>query len=138
MESLKVKDYMNSRPVVFDLEMTVAEAVEKLLQSGQIGGPVLGENHKVIGFVSEQDCLKKMIESTYYREQAGRVKDVYRTDVLTVNTYDSILELGQQMLGAKPKIYPVVDDDHQLVGIISRRDVLKAIDVHLQDEYHAE
>jgi predicted transcriptional regulator len=56
-------------------------------------------------------------------------------EVLTVKPYDSILELAQRMLKEKPKIYPVVDDGGYLLGTISRSDVLKAIDVQLQDGY---
>ncbi len=135
MESLQVSDYMNRHPVRSTIEMPVAEAVERLLNTHQTGGPVVDENGKVVGFLSEQDCLSQMIESSYYREQVARVKDIMRTDVLSTKPYDSVLELAQQMLGNKPKIYPVVDDDGELVGSISRPDVLRAIDVQLQDGY---
>lgn len=135
MESLQVSDYMNRHPVRFSIEMPVAEAVELLLNTHQTGGPVVDEKGRVVGFLSEQDCLSQMIESSYYREQVARVKDIMRTDVLSKKPYDSVLELAQQMLGNKPKIYPVVDDDGELVGSISRPDVLRAIDVQLQDGY---
>lgn len=135
MESLKISDYMNRHPVTFSIEMPVAEAVEKLLVSRQTGGPVMDEKNKVVGFLSEQDCLTQMIESSYYREQVARVKDIMQTDVLSVKGYGSILELAQKMLTAKPKIYPVLDDDGYLLGSIGRSDVLRAVDVQLQDGY---
>lgn len=135
MESLRVSDYMNHHPVTFKTEMPVAEAVERLLNTHQFGGPVLDENNKLVGFVSEQDCLKQMIESSYFREQVARVKDIMRTEVLTTKPYHSVLELAQQMLGEKPKIYPVLDDDGILLGIIGRTDILNAIDVQLRDGY---
>lgn len=126
---------MNRHPVTFSIEMPVAEAVEKLLVSRQTGGPVMDEKNKVVGFLSEQDCLTQMIESSYYREQVARVKDIMQTDVLSVKGYGSILELAQKMLTAKPKIYPVLDDDGYLLGSIGRSDVLRAVDVQLQDGY---
>lgn len=135
MESLKVNDYMNRRPVTFTTEMPVAEAVERLLAGSQTGGPVLDSRNKVVGFLSEQDCIAQMITSSYYREQVARVKDIMRVDVLTVKTYDSILEIAQRILTEKPKIYPVVDDDGYFEGTISRADVLYAIDVQLRDGY---
>lgn len=135
MESLQISDYMNRHPVTFTSEMPVAEAVERLLTTRQSGGPVLDGNNKVIGFVSEQDCLEQMIASTYYREQVARVKNIMRVEVLSVKPYGSILELAQQMLDVKPKIYPVLDDDGYLLGTISRTDVLRAIDVQLRDGY---
>jgi len=39
------------------------------------------------------------------------------------------------MLKNKPKVYPVVDDQQNLIGIISRTDVLRAIDLHLRSGY---
>lgn len=135
MESLKIQDYMNKRPVTFSAPMPVAEAVERLLFSSQTGGPVLDASQKVVGFLSEQDCIEKMIVSSYYRERAARVDEIMTKDVLSVKPYDSILELAQRMLKEKPKIYPVTDDGGYLLGTISRSDVLKAIDVQLQDGY---
>ncbi len=135
MESLQVNEYMNVRPVTFTCNMTVAQAVEKLLQSKQTGGPVIDDKNKVIGFLSEQDCLKQMIASSYYREQVAQVKDIMKTDVLAIKSYMSVMELAQKMLLEKPKMYPVVDDDGYLLGSINRSALLHAIDVHLHDGY---
>ncbi|AWL11846.1 hypothetical protein HMF8227_01368 [Saliniradius amylolyticus] len=135
MESLKVSDYMNRRPLLFTPEMTVAEAVEIFLNGHQTGGPVCDGYRKVVGFLSEQDCLNRMLESSYYREQVARVKEVMQTDVMTVKPYTSIIDLAQQMLTEKPKVYPVVDDDGVIKGIITRTDVLYAIDIQLHDGY---
>lgn len=135
MESLKVSDYMNPRPVLFTAEMPVAEAVEKLLNCRQTGGPVVDDNRQLVGFLSEQDCLKQMVESSYYREQVARVKDIMHTDVISIKPYASVIDLAQQMLGDKPKLYPVVDDGQKLLGTIARHQVLKAIDVQLHDGY---
>ena len=135
MESLKVGDYMNIHPVTLKAEMTVAEAVSKLLESHYPGGPVVDGRNRLVGFLSEQDCLAKMFESGYYNEQAARVADIMRTEVLSLKPYASVLDLAQQMLGAKPKVYPIVDDDGVLVGSICRADVLRALDLHLRDGY---
>ncbi|MBT0587228.1 CBS domain-containing protein [Alteromonas oceanisediminis] len=137
MESLLVSDYMNNRPVKLHIDMPVAEAVELLVQSKQIGGAVVDSHMKVVGFLSEQDCLAQMITSSYYREQVCRVADIMKSEVLSVKPYSSVLNLAQQMLKAKPKVYPVVDDDGILVGSINRTEVLNAIDVQLRSGYSA-
>lgn len=135
MESLKVVNYMNRRPVKLTPEMPVAEAVESLLLSKQTGGPVVNKQGELVGFLSEQDCLSRMITSSYYREQVCRVEEIMRSEVLTVKEYDSILALAERMLKEKPKVYPVVDDDGILVGAINRSEVLNAIDVQLRSGY---
>jgi CBS domain-containing protein len=135
MESLQIKDYMTARPVALSATMTVAEAVELLLEKKQTGGPVLGIDKKVVGFLSEQDCIRQMIESSYYRERVCKVSEIMKTEVLSVKPYDSIIELAQLMTKQKPKIYPVVDDDGYLVGAIDRSSVLKALDMQLHSGY---
>ncbi|MFT4924604.1 MAG: CBS domain-containing protein [Phenylobacterium sp.] len=135
MESIKVADYMNKRPVTFKIDMTVAEAVERLLHSHQIGGPVIDSHKHVVGFLSEQDCLAHMLEATYLGESHCTVYELMHKEPLTVTPNDSVLDLAQQMRGAKPKLYPVTDDEGRLVGIITRSDVLKAIDVQLHAMY---
>ncbi|MEQ3639565.1 MAG: CBS domain-containing protein [Alteromonas sp.] len=135
MESLQVSDYMNTHPVKLNAEMPVAQAVEALLFTQQSGGPVLDIKGRVIGFLSEQDCIATMIASSYYREQICRVGDIMKTPVLSVKPYMSVIELGELFLKQKPKVYPVVDDDGILLGCINRTSVLKAIDVQLNDGY---
>ena len=132
MKSLKVSDYMQLHPVTLTIDMPVAAAVDKLLKAAHIGAPVVNDNDTVIGWVSEQDCLASLLESSYYCEQVALVNDVMQANVLTAKPSDSIIELAQQMLTAKPKVYPVIDDDGVLVGIISRRNVLNAIDQQQQ------
>lgn len=128
---------MNRHPVTFTEEMSVEEAVNKLILAEQLGGPVINKEKKVIGFVSEQDCLSRMLSGTYHLQQSASVKDVMRTEVLTVKSYHGIVYLAQTMLQAKPKVYPVVDDDGYLLGVISRTDVLRAIDLELHSHYKA-
>ncbi len=126
MESLKVKDYMNARPVTFTENMSLSAALDKLLTAKQIGGPVINEHKQVVGFISEQDMIHKLLKVGYHCQDSHTVSECMRTDVLTVSGDDTIIVLAETMTGQKPKIYPVVDDG-RLVGVITRRDVLTAI-----------
>jgi CBS domain-containing protein len=142
MESLEIKEYMNHYPVTFTPEMAIGEASLRFLKTKQIGGPVIDENHKLLGFISESDVLARMLDIIYHNEHIAYVKDIMRKEVLSVKPYDSIFELGQTMLKDKPKVYPVVDDNGSLLGTISRNDVLQAFDRHAsnrlaQDKAHA-
>ncbi|WP_406667155.1 CBS domain-containing protein [Gallaecimonas sp. GXIMD1310] len=136
MASLTIRDHMQRHPLTLEPDMPVALAVEKLLAGTQTGAPVVDKQLRLVGFVSEQDFLAKLIESSYHCELVAKVSDVMRTDVLTVGPDDSVLELGQQMTGQKPKIYPVIEDG-VLVGIINRRQVLRAMDNHLETCFKA-
>ncbi|WP_417684633.1 CBS domain-containing protein [Pseudidiomarina gelatinasegens] len=136
MHSLKVVDYMNRHPVRFAPDMSIEAAVSILLQSSQRGGPVVDEQNKLVGFLSEQDCLAAMLRDTYHNEQSATVSDcMYQGEVVTVDANTSVTDLAQQMTANKPKMYPVINTDRQLVGVITRSDILRAIDLHLRDGY---
>lgn len=127
---------MNHRPVAFRGSETIVEAVERLLQSKSSGGPVINENKQVIGFISEQDCIKAMLTSTYHSGEAlQNVADVMQKNVLTKKPYDSVLQLAEDMNSNKPRVYPVVDDDLKLIGSINRTDIIQALDLHLHSIY---
>ncbi|WP_299236466.1 CBS domain-containing protein [uncultured Halomonas sp.] len=90
------------------------------------GAPVVDGNDQLIGFISEQDVMGKVLESAYLNDEPPLVSDLMRHEVLSVSPTKSITDLAQEMLGNKPKVYPVVEQ-HRLVGIVTRRDVLDAI-----------
>lgn len=136
MESVKIKDHMNHRPIFFMGTETVVEAVEKLLQSKSSGGAVVDSEKKVVGFLSEQDCLKAMLSSTYHSGEASQcVSEVMNTEVMLVKSYDTILAVAEDMLTKRPRVYPVVDDDGHLVGSVNRTNILNALDKHLHSIY---
>jgi predicted transcriptional regulator len=135
MESLQIKDYMNNYPVTFTEDMVVEEASLRFLKTKQIGGPVIDKNQKLVGFLSESDVMTKMLQTIYHNEHTSDVAALMRKDVLSVKPYDSVLELAQNMQANKPKVYPVVDDDGNLLGTICRNDVLQALDKHLHSSF---
>lgn len=133
MESLQIKEYMNHYPVTFTPEMAIEEASLRFLNTKQTGGPVIDKNHQLLGFISERDVLAKMLDVLYHNEHIANVEDIMRKEVSSVKPYDSIFELGQRMLKNNPKIYPVIDDDGNLLGTICRNNVLQAFDQHTRN-----
>jgi predicted transcriptional regulator len=133
MYSLKVKDYMTLQAVTFTKDMSLTAALNKVMKSVVLGGPVIDENKKVVGFLSEQDLLDKLVKSSYHCQDTHTVQECMHQDVLSVSPEMSIIELADMMKVGKPKVYPVVDDKGKLVGIITRRDVLRALAMTLNE-----
>ncbi|MGM0702559.1 MAG: CBS domain-containing protein [Pseudomonadota bacterium] len=90
------------------------------------GVPVVDSHDHLIGFISEQDVLGKVLESAYLNDEPPLVNELMRHEVLSVSPTKSITDLAQEMLGPKPKVYPVTEQK-RLVGIVTRRDVLSAL-----------
>lgn len=132
MENLQVKQFMTPKSIEFTRDMNLQLAVEKLLISDLIGGPVVNDQGQVIGWLSEQDCLAKIIEASYYCDHTALVEDVMSTAPLSVPGELSIVDLAQKMIHEKPKMYPVVDAENCYVGLITRKSVLNAINEQLK------
>ena len=126
MKSLSVADCMVPPTVKLTPEMLVVEAARKLIANKSLGGPVIDKDNHVVGWVSEVDCLDSVIQVAYYGQRVAVVSDVMRSEVLSVTTEDSALDLVGKMRGAKPKVYPVVEDG-KLLGMVSRRTILEAL-----------
>ncbi|MBO1895023.1 CBS domain-containing protein [Shewanella sp. BF02_Schw] len=134
MDSIKIKDHMDRRPILLTADMSLAIAVEKLLESNKSGAPVVDSVGKLVGFLSQQDCLSVMLKSSYHCDMTSTVADCMKTPVLSVAPDESILELAEQMLGSKPKIYPVLSAG-KVIGTINRTNVLKAMNIYMQQCY---
>ncbi|MCG9597115.1 CBS domain-containing protein [Vibrio sp. Isolate25] len=132
MESLKVRDYMTLQAVTFKPEMSLSAALDKMMKSSYLGGPVINEKEEVIGFLSGHDLLDKLVKVSYYCQDTHIVSDCMHPEVISVGPDTSIIELADMMQVGKPKVYPVIDNG-KLVGIITRRDVLRAVARNLDD-----
>ncbi len=126
MHSILVQDYMQKDPVAFGRDTNLLQVVHKLLAARVTGAPVIDEQRRVIGFVSEQDCIKEILQGAFYCEEPPSVASVMSTNVISFTPENSIVEIAQVMINHKPKNYPVVSEG-KLIGLISRRDVLAAL-----------
>ncbi len=125
---------MDRQPVLLQASMSIAEAVDMLLKHQKMGAPVVDKQKHLVGFLSQQDCLAVMLKSSYHCDLVATVEDCMKTEVLFVSSQESILQLAEQMVGPKPKIYPVVDAG-KVIGTINRTDVLKAMAIYMQQCY---
>lgn len=126
VQALTVADCMVPARLTITPETTIAQAVKKMLDAKLIGAPVVDEERRVVGYISEQDCLSYMISDSYYDDQRELVKDVMKHEVLFAEPNMSIVDIAQLMCGNKPKKYPVCEDG-RLIGVINRTHVLKAL-----------
>ncbi len=123
---LAVKDIMATNIVTFKPDQNVHEVIEKLVSTCISGASVIDEEGKLIGIISEKDCLKTIVKSSYYDGMGALVSDLMSTDVDTVDIHDSIHNVAEKFLNCYYRRFPVLDDG-KLAGQVSRRDVLLAV-----------
>lgn len=118
--------------------MDLLALVDLLLIQGISGAPVVDQDGKLVGMISEQDCLRKILIGTYQGDVGGRVEDAMTSPVETVKMGSSIVEVAEQMLATNRRRLPVVDAEGRLRGQISRRDLLRAIRAFEIPDVHPE
>lgn len=121
-----VKDYMAKNLVTFSPETNVLSAIRTLLRHKISGAPVVDDDNQVIGMVSEKDCLQTFLGSSYYNEMGELVSEIMTSPVITVDANASIVEVAEKFLKNNFRRFPVLEQG-ELIGQISRRDILKAI-----------
>jgi CBS domain-containing protein len=133
MKSLKVKDYMAKKLITMKQNTHVVEAMALLLQHGISGVPVVDDDGSLVGVLSEVDLMQVIVQDSYYDESMGIVGDYMRSPVDTVSPDMDIYTVAEMFISQHRRRYPVVSDG-KLVGQISRRDVLKAMEAFLQHQ----
>lgn len=126
-EAEKVSDVMSKRPAALRAGTELTAAVDTLLKLKLTGMPVIDASEQVVGFLSEQDCLRSLIVSSYHCEGSPLVDDLMHKEVLSVRPDDALMDVAELMIKQKPKVYPVVDVDGRLVGMLHRGQVLGAL-----------
>ena len=121
-----VRDYMTRRVVTLAPETEVLKALMVLADNDISGAPVLNAAGKVVGMLTEKDCLKSALEATYHSEFGGLVSDYMNADVASVEPDDGVVKVAERFVAHSYHRYPVLEDG-VLVGIISRRDVIQAL-----------
>ena len=137
--SATVKDIMTTRVIWVRKDTTFREMAAALHEYRISAFPVVDEDRKVIGVVSEADMLTKEAVDQgvvsgilHHRDQAKargvNAGDLMTTAVVAVRPEDTVEHAAKLMYHRGVKRLPVTDESGRLVGIISRADVLSVFD----------
>jgi len=132
IESIKVRSCMDESILPLSPDTPLIVATSALCRNKLTGLPVVDAHMKVIGFLSEQDCIGKVLNESFYGYSDATVKDVMKSELVTIDPETSIIDLAQDMKSNRPRVYPVVENG-KLLGVISRTDVLMALKRHIKE-----
>lgn len=120
-------EIMTEGMLVFAQDTPVAEAVTTLMRRGFSGAPVVDDAGRLVGVLSELDCLQALASAAFHAMPSGTVGNYMTRDVQSVPPDTDLLRLTYLLHEGHVRRLPVVSDD-RLVGLITRRDVLRALD----------
>ena len=121
---------MTSSVITFFPYTPIFEAIRTLLSKQISGAPVVDEDGRVVGVLSELDCLRMLSSDEFYagqQEEAGVAQNFMTAVGKTIPPTLGIYAIAHYFLTKGIRRLPVVDGE-QLVGQVSRRDVLGLID----------
>lgn len=106
-------------PVTLNVSANLGDAL-KLMSEFKIGGiPVIDENQKLVGIVTNRDLR-------FEKDLSRSVKDVMTTENLVTTKENVGLDVAEGILQQhKIEKLPVVDADYKLIGLITYRDIIK-------------
>ena len=136
-----VKDAMTTRVIWVRKDATFREMAAALREYRVSAFPVVDDDRKVIGVVSEADMLTKealadepgVFGGILHRRDQAKARGVTAADLMTaavvaVRPDDTVEHAAKLMYDRKVKRLPVVDQAGRPIGIISRSDVLAVFD----------
>lgn len=128
---MKVKEIMAKEVATLkvDDELSLAEDIMHL---GRIRHLPVTDGDKLVGIISERDLFKASLASVIdYDYQIKRdymktvvIKEVMKTDLITVQPDASVKEAAEMMLHHKIGCLPVVEG-YRMVGLITETDILR-------------
>ena len=153
---IKIKDAMKNDVLILNKEEKITDAAKLFAKNKISGAPVMDEN-KIVGILTEGDIMKLFdvhspnlnlilpspldviempirMKHEYDETVKGikkasltLVKDIMVSPVITIHPNDDIFDAAIIMHNEGIKRVIVLDDEYNLVGIVTRGDIVKAL-----------
>ena len=122
-----VTNYMAKHLITFRPDDEIGDVISKLKDNQISGAPVLNDRNELVGIISEQDCLRVVLDSVYHNQPVSKhfVKDYMQKDIISVSVESDVVDVANMFLKHGFGRFPVVKDGI-LKGQVSKRDILKA------------
>ncbi|GAA3455119.1 CBS domain-containing protein [Dactylosporangium matsuzakiense] len=141
MRALLVRDVMTRSVVTVSPDLGYKQIADLLVDMGVSAVPVVGDDRKVIGVVSEADLLHKVefngaeVHAGLFERRRSRLakekaagetaRDLMTAPAMTIAAGVPLTRAARLMEQHEVKRLPVLDEDGCLIGIVARRDLLR-------------
>lgn len=130
---MKVSEYMSAEVVSANLRDGLRQTFYRMRERDIRHMPVLGDDGHLRGIISDRDLRhpdwvdnEENCAHYYLLDNAHKVEDTMSSNPAVVQVDDDIQKAVEVILEHRYGALPVVDDDHNLVGMISAVDLLRA------------
>lgn len=109
-------------------DVSVRQALEKMRAHGYMAIPVITKDGEYVGTITEGDLLWNLVDEDNDLEALDdiSIKDIVRTNYTPAVKVDANMDELANMI-IEQNFIPIVDDRNILMGIVTRRNVLKVL-----------
>lgn len=139
MKRWKVRDLMSRDVVAVGREMGYREVADLLVKHMISAVPVIDDDRRVLGVISEVDLIVRIEYAdrrphhplavrrmNRLRHSSGATAgELMSAPAITIAADASVVEAARRLDASRVKRLPVVDEPGRLVGIVSRRDLVR-------------
>ncbi len=121
-----VSDIMSSPVITIDVEASVKEATRSMIDN-KIGSILVTKQGKPLGIVTERDLIERIVEPSRDPSKT-KIKEIMSAPLITISKETGILVAMRKMREYEISRLVVMDDD-TLLGIISEKDIVRAVSI---------
>lgn len=134
LETPTVKDILKKNVVAFGPDFTILDAIKSFNKYNLSTAPVVNDQNVVVGYISENDCIKCLSNNLFYDDLDCSSIDLIMSKQVEVAQLDwDIFKLENFFVFKHIKSAPVVDSENHLVGVVTRRDILLELEKCIED-----
>lgn len=122
----RVREFMTTSLVTLNPDDDVFDAIDHILTRRISGAPILDDDGNFLGVFSEKTAMRVLISAAYERQPSAKVIAYIDTDVQRlIRDSDSLIAIARMFQQTPYRRLPVLTSQ-ELVGQVSRRDVIRA------------
>ena len=119
---VKAKDIMSTTVTTVHEYANVMEVIKLLVEHNVTGLPVVDDSGRLLGMVTEKDILMLLL---YDPDVKGKtVTDLMTTEIIHFDEDDNLMSIFESLVQSNFRRVPILSEG-RLVGIVSRRDIIK-------------
>lgn len=125
-----IRDHMDRHVATLDPEMEILDAIGFLLEKRVTGAPVADKSGRLVGILTEKDCLRLVAAGVEGNVPRGSVANYMTANPETIPPNMDVYFAAGLFLKRDFRRFPVVENG-KLVGTITRFDILRVIRANL-------
>ena len=119
----ETKTIMTTDVITVERHTPLSRVVEILVDNNITGLPVVNDDGTLAGIISEKDVLSLVYDS---EDDSANVEDFMTKDVVSFEQNEDLIAICECLVNNNFRRVPIVADG-KLVGVISRKDIIKYI-----------